>query len=265
MKRLHFRYEMKLTLDQDVWDHHFLIRCRPAETPGQHCREYAYRIEPADTVSLVTDGFGNCGYAGAVRKPHRLLCVEAEGIVETESMQERRSGYEEDCHPMYRFPSACTEPDEGLRRFLKQVEQEYGGPLNSREGLVVLMDCLSRRLIYAPGVTSVRTTAAEAFAGGQGVCQDYAHVFISLCRLAGIPARYVAGMVPGEGATHAWAEVWLDGQFVGFDPTENRQTDETYIKLTHGRDFADGAVDKGCFLGFANQTQQIYVKVEEIT
>src|SRR5580658_7616394 len=60
---------------------------------------------------------------------------------------------------------------------------------------------------YAHGVTSVVTTAAEALAGGWGVCQDAAHVMIALCRAIGLPARYVSGHLLGEGGTHAWVEV----------------------------------------------------------
>ena len=62
---------------------------------------------------------------------------------------------------------------------------------------------------YAHGVTGVKTTAAEAFALRQGVCQDYAHVMLALCRACGLPARYVSGHLLGEGGTHAWVEVLL--------------------------------------------------------
>jgi len=64
-----------------------------------------------------------------------------------------------------------------------------------------------RALTYAHGVTGVRTSAAEAVAGGRGVCQDYAHVMIAVCRAAGLPARYVSGHLVGEGGSHAWVEV----------------------------------------------------------
>ena len=100
----------------------------------------------------------------------------------------------------------------------------------------------------------------RALGGGVGVCQDYAHILISMCRLSGIPARYVAGMMVGEGASHAWTEVWLDGGWTGVDPTHNRPVDETYIKLAHGRDFGDGAIDKGCFIGSATQRQQMCIR-----
>ena len=129
--------------------------------------------------------------------------------------------------------------------------------------LTRLMECMQERMVYTPGVTDTRTTAGEAFALGCGVCQDYAHILTALCRTAGIAARYAAGMMTGEGASHAWTEVW-DGQFWhGLDPTHNCLVDERYIKLSHGRDFMDAAVDRGCFLGTASQQQTILIKVEE--
>ncbi|MDD3252152.1 MAG: transglutaminase family protein [Lachnospiraceae bacterium] len=258
MKKLKFRYEMELKLDRPVRDHHFRIRCKPMEAEGQHCESFLCRTWPETTLSLVEDGFGNHGFAGVIRQPHDSLTVTAEGIVCVKAVLDTQ------LHPMYRFVSARTVPSAQISGFLREVEQELGRPVSDQEGLLVLMDRLHGRFLYVPGVTSVRTTAAEAFAGGCGVCQDYAHIFISLCRLGGIPARYVAGLVPGEGATHAWAEVWDQGAWRGYDPTHNALVDETYIKLTHGRDFVDGTVDKGCFLGYAYQMQQIYAKVEEL-
>lgn len=258
MRQLRFRYEMRLDMDQDVWDHHFLIRCRPMETSRQAIRSFAFGIDPADVVCEVADGFGNHGYAGSVCAPHRSLAVWSTGTVCAFPR-----GEEGALQAMYRFPSPFTQPGENIRQFLEAACEEYSGAIAGREGLEYLMNRLYGRFVYAPGTTTVRTTAAEALAGGQGVCQDYAHVFISLCRLAGVPARYAAEMMLGEGATHAWAEVWLDGLWHGYDPTNNRLVDDTYIKLTHGRDFADGTIDRGQFLGFAAQNQQILVRVEE--
>ena len=62
-------------------------------------------------------------------------------------------------------------------------------------------------LRYDWGVTSIATTAAEAWAGGAGVCQDYAHCMLALARLCGLSARYVSGHLLGEGGTHAWVEI----------------------------------------------------------
>lgn len=260
MRKLHFLYQMQLRFDRAVCDHHFVMRTKPMEQGNQKNLEFSCRITPADTIDEIWDGFGNHGFTGAVRAPHEMLEVEAEGIVAVESCVT-----DEALHPMYRFPSAYTVPGEAVRGFLESAEGTLGHPLSGFSDVQQMMTFLHARLLYQPGATNVKTTAEEALAGGRGVCQDYAHIFISLCRLAGIPARYAAGMMIGEGQTHAWAEVWLDGHWQGFDPTNGRMVDDTYIKLTHGRDFADGAVDKGCFIGFASQTQQILVKVDEVT
>mgnify|MGYP007008557639 CR=1 FL=1 len=65
------------------------------------------------------------------------------------------------------------------------------------------------------------------------------------------------------GLWNAWTEVWNCQFWHGLDPTHNRLADERYIKLSHGRDFMDAAVDRGCFLGKAGQEQTILIKVEE--
>lgn len=256
---LQFHYEMKLELDQEVKEHHFLVRLRPMETARQRCLEYACHVEPKVGLSEVTDGFGNHGYAGLIWPPHRDFSVWARGRVQVEEE------LEQDFHPMYRYPSGLTTPGPQIEKFLQDTEAALGHTLCDARDLEFLMGRLAQAMIYVPGVTSTRTPAETALSGGRGVCQDYAHIFISLCRLAGFPARYAAGLMLGEGATHAWAEVWTENGWLGFDPTNHRMTDHGYIKLAHGRDFTDGAVDKGCFLGFASQKQQIYVKVEEET
>ena len=116
---------------------------------------------------------------------------------------------------------------------------------------------------YTPGETNVMTTAGEAFADGKGVCQDYAHVLITLCRMAGMPARYVSGLFVGEGASHAWTEIWMDGLWYGIDPTHNCPADEKYLKLCIGRDYSDCPLERGVFSGWAKQTQKVFTKVTD--
>lgn len=111
-------------------------------------------------------------------------------------------------------------------------------------------------LTYEYGVTGVRTTAAEAVAAGRGVCQDYAHVMLALCRTAGLPARYVSGHLVGEGGSHAWVEVILADSArpgravaVAFDPTHDRRACSGYLTVAVGRDYADVAPTSGTFEG----------------
>ena len=71
-------------------------------------------------------------------------------------------------------------------------------------------------------------------------------------------------MMLGEGATHAWIEVYADGRWIPLDPTHNRAVDDTYIKISAGRDAQDCTINQGVFMGGGKQQQEINVIVEEI-
>jgi Transglutaminase-like superfamily len=109
---------------------------------------------------------------------------------------------------VYRLPSALTRPDSALRAAAAELacSCETGGDLAT-----AVSNWVYRRMSYGFDRTGLHTTAGEALAAGQGVCQDYAHVMIALCRLLDIPARYVSGHLVGEGGTHAWVEVLMPG------------------------------------------------------
>jgi transglutaminase-like putative cysteine protease len=113
-------------------------------------------------------------------------------------------------------------------------------------------------MTYRHGVTDVATTAATALTGGEGVCQDYAHVMLALCRAAGLGARYVSGHLVGEGGSHAWVEVVVSDpadpsagrpMAVAFDPTHERRAERGYFTVAVGRDYADVAPTSGTFEG----------------
>ncbi|GAC1313911.1 MAG: transglutaminase family protein [Acidimicrobiales bacterium] len=115
-------------------------------------------------------------------------------------------------------------------------------------------DWTARRLVYRFGVTSVATTASEACDAGFGVCQDFAHVMLAVCRQAGLVARYVSGHLLGEGPSHAWVEVLLPNEAgrgwtaIAFDPTHGRRAGATYLTVATGRDYRDVAPVSGrCF------------------
>lgn len=258
MKRLHFYYEINLFMSQDVTDHHFQIKCVPMESSSLHCLEISCQTEPEVLLTRVEDGFGNKGFYGVINEKHSQLTIKAEGLVERSLLNSLVP-----LPAMYKFPSSLTKPGENILSFYGKLENKLKD-FSVFDGAVYIMNSLYDSFIYESGSTNVKTTAEEALAGGKGVCQDYSHILISLFRTAKIPARYVAGLMMGEGATHAWVEAWIDGKWMGFDPTNNVLVGEDYIKLTHGRDFNDGALDKGHFTGIARQSQKIYVKVEEV-
>ncbi|MCD8013580.1 MAG: transglutaminase family protein [Lachnospiraceae bacterium] len=167
-----------------------------------------------------------------------------------------------------RFWKADTEADaagEGAARDASPGS-EIRKPENPELTLAVtMMHGLYENFSYVPGVTDVRTTAEEAMALGRGVCQDYAHILLSLCRMQKIPCRYVVGMLIGEGKSHAWVEVCSGGHWYALDPTNNLIVDDQHIKISAGRDYHDCIVSQGVFVGRTTQTQTVAVRVKEAT
>jgi transglutaminase-like putative cysteine protease len=113
-------------------------------------------------------------------------------------------------------------------------------------------------LAYQYGVTGIHTDAATALTLGKGVCQDYAHLMLALCRVAGLPARYVSGHLLGEGGSHAWVEVLVHDPStqdanrvtaVALDPTHDRQASQGYFTVAVGCDYSDVAPTSGTFQG----------------
>jgi len=106
-----------------------------------------------------------------------------------------------------------------------------------------------------------------------GVCQDFAHVMLGLCRALKIPARYVSGylyngpadQLKGAQASHAWVEVYVPGHgWCGLDPTNNRAADGHYVKVATGRDFADVSPLKGTYRGTAKRELTVDVLVSRL-
>jgi len=147
-------------------------------------------------------------------------------------------------------PTRLTAADGRLRDLACVVPETAATPLEIADQICHLVH---GAITYEHGVTSVRTTAAEALAGGRGVCQDFAHVMLALCHLAGLPARYVSGHLLGQGGTHAWVEVIVprahDAVAVAFDPCNGCRTTSSYVTVATGRDYSDVAPACGSYVG----------------
>jgi transglutaminase-like putative cysteine protease len=148
-------------------------------------------------------------------------------------------------------PTALTTPDDALRTAAASLAAQGGdaATLAAR-----INDWVHGAISYGHGSTGVRTAAAAALVAGRGVCQDYAHIMLALCRLRSLPARYVSGHLLGEGGTHAWVEVLLPdpsdaGQYIAhpFDPTNGNIPGLKYITVAVGRDYRDVAPTSGTF------------------
>jgi transglutaminase-like putative cysteine protease len=145
-------------------------------------------------------------------------------------------------HALFRNPTQLTKMP--LQSDL--LFPEYSKNIQVFDYLIELNNFIYRHLEYSPESTDVKTPVDVVLQIRKGVCQDFAHLFISVCRQNKIAARYVSGYLnQGAGYTgasqlHAWAEVLVPGVgWVGFDATNNLLADHHYIKIAHGTDYSD--------------------------
>lgn len=256
MRELNFQFSCRLSFSEPVTDHAFLLRCLPRQAAEQEVLSLALQAMPESFhLSQGKDSFGNTTLSGWIPDAHPDLSYQVSGIIRRDDTRKESAP----CLPCFRYPSGMARPSAEMEDFFREVHLSGSEERNAEIIAVAVHD----RMDYAPGSTDVRTTAAEAFRQGKGVCQDFAHVFLALARLAGLPARYVCGLTKGEGATHAWGEIWHDGRWIGYDPTRNRLADETYITLAVGRDYGDCPTEQGVFHGTAMQAQQAFMQVWE--
>lgn len=168
------------------------------------------------------------------------------------------------------LPSPHALPDATLHALARRAFTP-GLPLH--QGARALMAQIHASLRYEPGSTDVHTAAADAWAQGAGVCQDFAQVFIAACRSLGLAARYVSGYLltappPGQlqligaDASHAWVECWSPSQgWLGLDPTNNCAVAQDHVLLAWGRDQADVAPLRGVLRGGSAAAPEVAVTV----
>lgn len=139
----------------------------------------------------------------------------------------------------YLNPSRYCESDL-LSRF---AFEEFGHLYPGYSRVQAVCNWVFEQLDYTPGSTNAKTTAADVLLQRTGVCRDYAHLAIALCRGIGIPARYVAGyalqLQPPD--FHGFMEAFLDGSWYLFDPTRMTST-LGLVRIGTGRDAADVSV-----------------------
>ena len=178
------------------------------------------------------------------------------------------------------FASPYVPRDEAFAQFARP-SFTAGRPL--LEAAHDLMARIYSTMVYESNSTEVNTPALAALKQGKGVCQDFAHIMVACCRAMGLPARYVSGYMltqppPGQprligcDASHAWASVYCPapegrdgaGQWLDFDPTNNRAPGEDYVTLATGRDFLDVSPLRGVIRGGSRHILDVAVTVTPI-
>ncbi|MGN0902641.1 MAG: transglutaminase family protein [Succinivibrio sp.] len=251
-----FSYQSMLTTDMPVDRHYLLVRFVPVNNKFQTIQDLCVNHYGFDFFNQGRDSFLNPISYGGTLKAHKALMWASSGIV---SQLPYKLTNLSDAF-IYTLNTDMT----AMSAKMTELVESLNIPTNPFDAAMLLNETVYNHFSYTPNVTSMKTTAGEAFDSGMGVCQDYAHVLLAFLRYFKIPSRYVNGFISGDGMTHAWVEILINDNWYGFDPTHNRMIDYGYIKLAHGRDVNDCPVSRGVYTGNATQTMSVHVSVGEL-
>lgn len=221
--------------------------------PGQDVRVHdeSWTMQPDQASRTYADLYGNVCRRLTIPAGQSTITYSALVTV-PDATEEVDEGAEElapedlpDDVLIYTLPSRYCLPDvlgaEAWNRF-GQLPRGY-----SR--VQAICDYVNGHLTFQYGSSNARSTAADVHAAGYGVCRDFTHLAVSLCRALNIPARYVFGYLPQIevqplGAPMdfaAWMEVYLGGRWFTFDPRNNVHR-KGRVLIGRGRDAGDVAM-----------------------
>ncbi|MGN0401307.1 MAG: transglutaminase family protein [Acetatifactor sp.] len=263
MKHLIFDYDMQIDYSVAVSRCNYTIKCIPQNTMRQRIEKIAIDLFPKTNYSWGMDGLKNRQIYGMNEEEHNTFCFHISGDART-GLAEYEEIADDSMAMIFRHPHGLNVAGEGIRTYFEKISQEIMFEKDAYAKAIRIMHRLYGDYRYQANMTTINTTAEEAFLLGQGVCQDYAHIFIALLHLAGVPARYVTGLMIGEGASHAWVEVLHNGMWYGLDPTNDKLVLSDYIKIGVGRDAGDCMINRGIMHGGGLHTQKIKAIVKEM-
>ncbi len=143
----------------------------------------------------------------------------------------------------YLYPSRYCQSD-----FMQDIAiKQFGGLIHGYSRVQEIRDWVLNHVIFQSNSSTAHTTAIDTYLSRKGVCRDFAHLMITLCRALSIPARFVTGIDYGSdpilGPTdfHAYVEVYLDGRWYIFDPS-GVAIPMGFLRISTGRDAADTAI-----------------------
>ncbi|MEM2899429.1 MAG: transglutaminase family protein [Thermoplasmata archaeon] len=280
-----FTYSSKVVKSSNV------LHKMPVSASNQKLIKYTLRTDPEGFKTNYKDRFGNPTVKFDVLEPHKKLEIVAESIIDRsypkfildmskdypgldinnsqailDILDKLSCRYPQKYAPWlgeYLERSKLVAINSVTRNIAKALVRESGR--NTFSVVRKIMAWTNDLIGYEKGQTSIETTSNEVLRIRFGVCQDYAHIMIAICRSAGIPARYVQGYLVGEGETHAWVEVYYPGiGWVEYDPTYNIIVGINHIKVACGRDYSDTAPITGKFIGKGSSTMNNHVKVVKL-
>ena len=281
---LEIRHLTQYAYSSPVYESVLELWAQPQKSGRQRLISFELEVEPAAQLFSYIDAYGNAVYHFDVPQPHERLIIHAKSAVETSVPQaapdcldmgewDRLRGefVRGDCFD-FLHPYGFAVPTPTLQAFMHTYsldQLKHSDPLTAVRSLNQL---LYDALAYEAGITDAQSPIDKALEAGRGVCQDFAHIMIAICRSWGIPARYVSGYLftdrsqggdrSNPDATHAWVEVFLPSlRWVGFDPTNNALAGERHVVVATGRDYNDVPPSRGVFKGDADGALMVSVQV----
>lgn len=239
------------------------------------------KVLPATRLSRSTDAFGNITHTYEIGSQHKRMVVESQIRVRNLPLFITNEGYS---GGMDFFTTAGNAEKFGAYlaestwvSFSPEIRKLAVDVAHSEEAVfekaAAVMRWIQAEFTYETGVTDAETHPETALELRKGVCQDFAHVMLGMCRSLGIPARYASGYIytggenalVGAQASHAWCEIYLpETGWIGFDPTNAVLADNRYIKVAVGRDYGDVAPIHGSYRGTAECRMDVEVAVERL-
>lgn len=277
--KLHVSHRTHYVYRSPVRDSFNEARLQPVAAAHQAVYSFRLDIVPGAQPRHHLDFYHNHVHRFDILAPHSELIVEALSSVVTTALP--RPADDADTTPLDEM-GRCAEMDRcydfvqssayiGLDADATTIARDIiAGETDAWRATLAIMRFIHREFRYQPSVTNVHTKMSEALRLRQGVCQDFAHVMLGLCRSLRIPARYVSGylyngptdQLRGAQASHAWIEVFLpDHGWIGLDPTNQQCVGEHHVKAAVGRDYADVSPLRGTYRGTGDRTLKVDVLV----
>src|SRR5579883_183508 len=277
----HFtRYRYTQPVSQSVME----VRMHPRSEQRQRCFTFQLSVSPRARIFTYTGHMGNLVHHFDIPAQHRQLTIIADSLVDVDppdplpdSLERgawddlERMIEEDDYWDMLR-PSHFARPSPELKEFA--AELGFDRDVRDRDPLSLLRKLnadVFEKQQYVKASTRVDSPIEQALENRSGVCQDFAHILITLVRGVRIPCRYVSGYLyhdaahhdrSRDGATHAWIEALLpELGWIGFDPTNNLIAEGRHIRTAIGRDYADVPPASGTMKGSAETELQVRVRV----
>ena len=258
------------------------VRLSPVDWPRQSVLSVDLDVTPAADVAEAFDLYGNRVWWCQIVEGHERLVMEASSVVAIASAP--ITPMRDDGPEQWAIVDSDGYRDDWAE-FLTTTSQvgwsgatrEFAAALDAPEGAGVaewaaaLALSISEALVYEPGTTDVTTTVDGVIAAGRGVCQDFANVFLAVCRQRGVAARYVSGWLyeldrDGPVESHAWVEVQVPGVgWVENDPTHPGEVGDRHVRIAVGRDYGDVVPVKGAYLGGATESMTVEVELVDLT